>query len=164
MQRSIGVKIVATSYSQNTPNQQYRISPSSWVQAAMQKVSGTFGRSKQSPPLLPKHQSPAVALNTIPTRSTPGPQKSLYFIACMDGGRFHRTVHQDIIGNIVTDRELFLFMRQIVTKRRSRFRRALSLKRIEGLHFVKACYHPSISKPTYSLTNRAVQPMGFRRR
>jgi hypothetical protein len=139
MQRSIGAKIVATSYSQDTPNQQYRISLSSWAQAATQNISRAFGRSKQSPPVLPEQQPPAVALNAIYTGPTPGPQKSLYFIACMDGGRFHRTVHQDTIGSIVTDRELFLFMRQIVTKRRSCFRRAFSLRRIEGLHFVKAC-------------------------
>jgi hypothetical protein len=139
MQRSTGVKVIATTYSQSTPNQNYTGSPSSWMRVTAQRLSNTFGRSNKSSTGLSQRSSTSTTSTAVSTASTACPQQSLHFMACMQGGRYRRVVHQDAIDDIATDKELFLFMRQQVTKRRGYFRRAFSLKCIQGLYFVKVC-------------------------
>jgi hypothetical protein len=148
MQRSTGAKVVATTYNQSASTQNYTSSPSSWMRATAQKLSNTFGRSNKSSPGLSKHSSASTTSTAMSAGLTACPPQTLHFMACMQGGRYRRVVHQDAIDDIATDKELFLFMRQQVTKRRGYFRRAFSLKCIQGLYFVKVCtpspVHPII--------------------
>lgn len=141
MTRSTGVKVVATQYSQGTSNQTYTIRPSSWIRATVQKLSATFGASKESCPSLPHHITPSATSTSVSSSSTACPQQTLHFMACMQGGRYRRIIHQDPIDDIVTDKELFLYMRQQLKRRRGHLRRAFSLKCIQGLYFVKVRLH-----------------------
>lgn len=150
MQRSTGAKVAATSYSQNTSNQKLTIHPSTWIKTAFQTLSAPYGRSEKSCPGQPQNQSLSTTSTAVSTGSTTSPQKTLHFMACMQGGRYRRVVHQDPIDDIATDKELFLFLRQQVTKRRGHIRRAFSLKCIQGLYFVKVSLPDELTNQVFT--------------
>jgi hypothetical protein len=58
-------------------------------------------------------------------------------MACMQRGRYRRTVRQDRIDGIGTDQALFCFLRKQVARHRGRIRKMFSLKCVQGMYFVK---------------------------
>lgn len=151
MQRSTGAKVVATSYNQSTSNQNYTIRPSTWMTTTLQKLSATFRRSGRSCPVPQQNGTLSTSSTAVSTGSTACPQQTLHFMACMQGGRYRRVIHQDPIDDIATDRELFLYMRHQLKRRRGHIRRAFSLKCIQGLYFVKVSSTPSLA--SYHVAN-----------
>lgn len=61
----------------------------------------------------------------------------LHLSACMHKGRFRKSLHQDRIDTVSTDRKLFCFLRQRFTRHRGRFSTLLSLKTVTGIFFIK---------------------------
>lgn len=58
-------------------------------------------------------------------------------MTCLHRDHSRKTLKQDLLENVSTDRELFLFMRQQYFRHRGRYHNILSLKSIQGIHFVK---------------------------
>lgn len=142
MQRSMGVKVVATSYNQGTNSQRYAFRMPSWTKGIAQLLSTSFGQARQQPsPCLPQHSSSNGTAVCAPTCANPQQQQSLHLMACMQRGRYRRTVRQDRVDNITTDRALFCFMRSQLAKHRGRMRKFFSLKCVQGLYFVKVSLH-----------------------
>ncbi|KAH7086938.1 hypothetical protein FB567DRAFT_443733 [Paraphoma chrysanthemicola] len=138
MQRSTGTKVMATTYNENGPNQQY-ISPApAWIRAAAGKISSTFSRSGNLKECLPQHTNQITPSTSAPSSSSHTPVQNLLLMACMQGDQqLRRIVHQEPIDDITTDKALFTFMKMQLTKRRSSFSQLFSLRSIQGLHFVK---------------------------
>ncbi|KAF2830962.1 hypothetical protein CC86DRAFT_282182, partial [Ophiobolus disseminans] len=134
---SICAKVVASSHNPGTSDQRYILRVPTWLGNATQKLSAPFAQSKVPPPCLPQHTNQVTTSACIPTGANPPQRQSLHLMACMQSGRYRRTVHQDRIDDITTDRALFCFMAKQLAKRRGYIRRAFSLQCIQGLYFVK---------------------------
>ncbi|KAH6094468.1 hypothetical protein HBI65_125610 [Parastagonospora nodorum] len=138
MEQSTGCRVGATSYNQATTNQRYAFRTPAWTRGITQKVSSTFKRLVGVPPGLPQHRqagtSTACALQAIELQT---PQQNLHLMACMQRGRYLRTVHQDRIDDISNDQALFTFMQKLLARHRGRIRKIFSLKCVQGIYFVK---------------------------
>jgi hypothetical protein len=137
MQRSMGVRVIATSYNDGTSNPTYRFRSPTWMRSTTQKLWAALGRSTKSSPCLPQHRTSNTQAANIPTNVPPAPQETLHLMACMQRGRYSRTVLQEPIQDIVTDRALFKFMRSQLARHRGHIRKFFSLKCVQGLYFVK---------------------------
>lgn len=137
MQRTMGVKVIVTSYGNGTSNQTYRFKFPAWMRGTSQKVSAALGHSTKSSPCLPQHTLPNTQATNAPANVPPPPQETLHLMACMQRGRYRRTVVQEPIQDIVTDRALFSLMRSQLARHRGHVRKFFSLKCVQGLYFVK---------------------------
>jgi hypothetical protein len=138
MERSTGAKVLATPHDPNTSNQKYTYQhPGLWIRNILTRITVALkGPCKQS--ALPQHNSTAssTAAFSLPT-ALPSQLKVLHLLACMHNGRFRKSLIQDRIEEIATDRQLFCFMQQQFTQNRSRAIKLLSLKTVTGIFFVK---------------------------
>lgn len=132
----IGSRVTATLHSTNSSNQKpIYPRPRLWLQRVFTRLATTF---KRLPKLstLPQHN-----LNTTATHSPQGiplqPPKLLHLLACMRSAQLGKSLHQDCIDTIDTDRKLFCFLRQLFRNYRGRFCTLLSLKKVQGIYFVK---------------------------
>jgi hypothetical protein len=137
MQRSTGTKVVATSYRQNSLNQTYVNPFPTWIRAATGRLSASFGRSKPTQQSLPQHSNRNKPSTCVSCGSSIAPKPCLILMACMEGRLKNHTVYQDCIEGISTDRALFTYMSEQISKRRHLLRKAFSLNCITELYFVK---------------------------
>lgn len=143
MQRSMGVRITATPYSSNTSNQKYTFRVPTWLRDTLQKVAATFGRSNNPATLILPIDNNDETVTANGNQITPHePHKTLHLMACMQHGRYRRTLHQQRIEDIKNDRALFCVMRSQAAKYHGFVWKFLSLKCIQGLYFVKVCTSP----------------------
>lgn len=128
--------MTATPHSSTITNQKpIYPQPRLWLQRVSARLATTFKRlPRQS--TLPQHN-----LNTTVTHSPQGipiqPPKLLYLLACMRSARLGKSLHQDCIDTIDTDRKLFCFLRQLFKNYRGRFCTLFSLKKVKGIYFIK---------------------------
>jgi hypothetical protein len=138
MERSSGLKVTASPYRQYTGSQQYIMArPARWLKNGVAKVASVFTNSSKTPPGLPQHSASCVpAVGTTSAQNTPH-QHVLHLMACMHRDSIRKYVQQDRIEHITTDRELLYFMRKSRVRRHRSILRLFSLKRVEGIYFVK---------------------------
>jgi hypothetical protein len=138
MERSTRCKVVATSYNQAAAKQNYTFRLPSWMQGSKRKLSSALGGSKNLSLGLPLHSSSEMTTACAPPATIlQTPQQTLHIMACMQRGRYRRTVRQDRIDGIGTDQALFCFLRKQVARHRGRIRKMFSLKCVQGMYFVK---------------------------
>lgn len=148
IQRSTGSKVVTTSYNQAT-KQIYTFKAPTWTRSIVQKVSAAFHAPRKSLDL-PQHRSSGTTLACVPSdKNSPQPQQSLHLMACMQRGRYRRTVRQDCIDGVTTDQTLFRYLQKQVARHRGRVRKMFSLKCIQGMYFVKVSWEASQIYPRY---------------
>jgi hypothetical protein len=136
MERSSGIKVLASPHRQYAGNQQYSIPrPDRWLRNGIIKLASVFTKSSKPSPCLPQH-SATCTLGSTATQH-PVQQQILHLMACMHRDPLRKFVQQDRIEDLTTDRELLCFMRQKHVRQRRAFFRLLSLKCIKGIYFVK---------------------------
>jgi hypothetical protein len=137
MQQRTGTKVVATSYNKAVSSQRYTVQAPIWIREIFRKFSAALRGTERSSPGLPQHRALAIVSTSVLGGTDLSQQQTLHLMACMQRGRYRRTVHQDRIDNITTDQALFSFMRSQVARHRGRIRKMFSLKCVQGLYFVK---------------------------
>lgn len=165
MERSLGVKVTATTYNTHGTNQRYSFKAPAWVRGPLQKISNGWGSPTKQSRCLPRHNNNVTAAGNIPLGNLPPSQDTLHLMACMQRGRYRRTVQQDRIDAITTDRALFCFMRTQIMRHRGWLRKFLSMKCVQGLYFVKVtlCRFLTVLK-TYQLISFSVPSPHLRQR
>jgi hypothetical protein len=137
MEQHTGSKVVPTSYKQGITNQKYTFKAPHLLQTPIRKILGECGATMISSDL-PQHRVPdAMSACVSVSTATPQPPQILHLMACMQRGRYRRTVYQDRIDDISTDQALFCFMQKQLARHRGRLRKMFSLKCIQGMYFVK---------------------------
>jgi hypothetical protein len=151
MERSTGSKVVTTSHNQGTFKQNFTFKSPKWMQATAQRFSTIFTATKVSLGL-PHHVASGTVLGCVPTATIPmQPQQTLHLMTCMQRGRYRRTVHQDRIDDIPSDKALFCFLRRQLVQHCGRVRKLLTLKDVRGIYFVKvSCYRCLVSLLIYN--------------
>ncbi|UPX10023.1 uncharacterized protein EKO05_0000699 [Ascochyta rabiei] len=136
MQDSTGVKVVPSSYNQRSGNQQYSIPVHlKWFRST--PTSSQTGRRKTTR-LSSDQSSTTASTTTCAANQGSKPHKPmLHLMACVHDGRSGMILQQDRIEELFTDCALIQFLRTQYRKRRSRLRTILSLKRVQGIFFVK---------------------------
>jgi hypothetical protein len=142
MERSTSSKVVATVYNQGAFSQRYTFKAPSWIQATMRRISTVAGSVKASTGLPQHRSSDHTSTCASSTTYTAQPLQSLHLMACVQRGRYRKTVHQDRIDDISTDRALFCFMQKQLERHRGRIRKIFSLKCVQGMYFVKVGIYP----------------------
>jgi hypothetical protein len=132
MKDSIGIKVAVAGYNRRSGTQQYNFSfHHTW-----------FGTTKGVCPtkLGPNESTSSNTSSTLTSMISQGitaQNQMLHLMACMHNKRSSKILQQDRIEDIATDCELICFLRKQYRKRRSRLRSFLSLKTVQGIHFVK---------------------------
>lgn len=138
MQRTSGIKVRISSYSQHSGNQRYVMPhPSQWIQNALKKIRSVFSSSPKPPACLPQHNPPQPATACSSTNNTSPQQRILRLLTCMHRDRFRKILHQDVMEKVTTDCTLLCFLQKQYLRHRGRFLHMLSLKRVKGIFFVK---------------------------
>ncbi|KAH3996980.1 hypothetical protein HBI13_120060 [Parastagonospora nodorum] len=138
IERTIGAKIAVTPYKEAKATQRYTFRYPSWIQASAEKTSSALGYPTNSLLGLPQHGASGATTAYAPqAMGLQIPQQTLHLMACMQRGRYQRTVYQDRIDDITTDQALFSFMRKQVAQYRGKVRKIFSMKCIQGMYFVK---------------------------
>lgn len=108
------------------------------MQGIVRGCLAVLGMFNKSPPGLPQHRSSGDTLTSPPSPTgSLDEQETLHLMACMQRGRYRRTVHQDRIDEIKTDQALFVFLRKQISRHRGRIRKLFTLKCIQAMYFVK---------------------------
>jgi hypothetical protein len=122
MERSSGVKVLASPYRQYVGNQQYIVArPDRWLRNGITKITSAFTKSSQSFPGLPQHSAPCTPAISIAVTQNPNQQQILHLMVCMHRDPLRKFIQQDRIEDIITDRELLCFMRQKHIRQRRAF-------------------------------------------
>ncbi|KAH5319528.1 hypothetical protein HBI12_112360 [Parastagonospora nodorum] len=138
MEQTTGSKIEVASHSRAAAAQRYTFRLPSWIHASITNILSTFGHSVSSSSELPQHRASGTTTAHAPQATgLQAPQQTLHMMACMQRGRYQRTVHQGRIDDIATDQALFSFMRKQLVQHRGKIRRMFSLKCVRGIYFVK---------------------------
>jgi hypothetical protein len=138
MQQSSGSRVDAISYVEGNSGQKYIGQRRYSFQGIIRSLVAVLERFNKPSPGLPQHRTPGNTLTDTPTGTDPmDEQQTLHLMACMQRGRYRRTVHQDRIDTIMTDQALFCFLRKQVAQHRGRIRQLFTLKCIQAMYFVK---------------------------
>ncbi|KAF1951761.1 hypothetical protein CC80DRAFT_423899 [Byssothecium circinans] len=136
MLRATGTEVTITTHSSSSSNQKYMGQhPGLWIRNALVRLTTTF-RKPAKQYTLPQHNSANVTCCPAPSPNPP-PNKMLHLFSCMHAGRFRKSLTQDRIDSIDTDRNLFCFLREQFRLHRGRFVTLLSLKAVQGIYFIK---------------------------
>ncbi|KAJ8114613.1 hypothetical protein OPT61_g3548 [Boeremia exigua] len=137
MEASSRIRVVATPYRNNSSNQQYTGSRHlRWFGSGSRLCSQNNQPPTQPSPTQP---SPSTASTNTSTTQQDGTTEDalLHLMACVDDEGADKILLQDRIQNITTDRALIQFLRNQYRRHRSRLRSFLSLRCVQGIHFVK---------------------------
>jgi hypothetical protein len=131
-----GSEVTSTPYAPSSTNQKYiNRRPDISLQSGFTRLAAIFRRSSDHC-TLPQHSSNTTPIHSVHDANLQQP-KILHLMACMHSGNYGKSLHQDPIDTIDTDRKLFLFLRQQFSRCRGRFCTILSLKRVKSIYFVK---------------------------
>ncbi|KAF3045542.1 hypothetical protein E8E12_009520 [Didymella heteroderae] len=137
MEDSSGVKVAIAGYNLHSGNQQYNL-PRRF--AWFGRTNGACQTNQAAN--IPMYSSTSSAsASTAACTSSQGPsaqKQMLHLMAYMHNKRSSKILQQDRIEDVATDCDLIRFLRRQYRKRRSRFRSFLSLKTVQGIHFVKS--------------------------
>ena len=133
IEQATGIKSLSGLESQGSSNQQFLFQGIwGWCSSPFKK----FRNKPNQTPTLPQHSAQPVSANQGP--QTPTLQRTpLHMMSCLRKGRYGKNLYQDRIETVNTDRELFFFLKERLTNRRSRVRSVVSLRSIQGIFFVK---------------------------
>lgn len=138
MQQHSGIKVTASTWTQNSSNQQYIIpKPGRWLRNGYAKFTTAFASSTKSSPCLPQHNTSCPSTTSTSSQTTISQPPILHLLACMHHNRFRKVLYQDRIETIDTDRALLCFMRQQYQRHRGHLLRFISLKSVQGIFFIK---------------------------
>ncbi|KAF2643421.1 hypothetical protein P280DRAFT_394746 [Massarina eburnea CBS 473.64] len=135
IEQSTGTKVTITSHNSTISNQKSTGQhPGLWIRNALTRLTTTFRKpTKQC--TLPQHNP--TTTTCCPAPPTGSRSKMIHLLSCMHAGRFRKSLAQDRIESINTDRNLFCFLRQQFRLHRGRFSTLLSLKTVQGIYFIK---------------------------
>lgn len=140
MQRSIGSHVTVTpssTTSSNSGKQSFQQLPSQFQNISV-KFKSIFQRQAQ------QQQAPAVSILPIANTNT-SQQRILRLLACMRASRFRKSLSQDPIERVTSDRDLFVFLRERFALHRGRVKRFFTLNGVTHIFFVK--FRLPLSKP-----------------
>jgi hypothetical protein len=102
----------------------------------LQRLVGTSGTKPTKEPTLPQHNvQPTAAVRDSPIASNT--QQSLHVMACMHQNRYGKTLSQERIDAVSTDRELFILLNGQYKKQRGGLISMLSMRAVQGILFIK---------------------------
>lgn len=139
MQESTGAKVICTAYSKHSANQQY--TGSHHLRWFRNGTSGSHPTQQQTIPLSSATTASLASavsssVNTA-NQNTPPNDTLLYLMACVHDKGSDKVLLQDRIQGVSTDRALVQFLREQYKRHRSWLRSAISLKRVQGIFFVR---------------------------
>ena len=138
MERSIGVKVTVTHNGSAGTNG--GTSPFQHLQSRFQntllKFTSAFERQAEEGQLPQRNGTLGVSAPSL-TSTSATQQRMLHLLACMRIGRFRKSLSQDRVETVISDRELFLFLRENFTRHRGRLRRFFTLNGVQNIFFVK---------------------------
>ncbi|KAF3032468.1 hypothetical protein E8E12_003449 [Didymella heteroderae] len=136
MEDSSGVKVAIAGYNQYSGNQQYTL-PRHLAWFRRSNGACHSNQAAKIPTPSSTLSSSATTATSTPSHGTSTQKQMLHLLACMHNKRSSKILQQDRIEDVATDCELIRFLRCQYRKRRSRLRSFLSLKTVQGIHFVK---------------------------
>jgi hypothetical protein len=153
MELSSGAKFLQDGINTGNAGQQHIYQrPFSWVRKGIQKATGSFLQPSQCPTLPKSNPCPATT-NQTPMRNGLQ-QQLLYMMTCMHRGRRGKTVYQDRIESIATDRQLFEFWNAQYVRYRGKIKTAFSLHGVQGIFFVKVSNWLQCAQHAWHLLNK----------
>ena len=150
MSRSTGAKVTVVLYNQTTTtSQNWNFNFSAWPRRLIQNFTSTRIGTRNSTGCLPQHNNPTQASSTtsMTVSNTPASEPTLHLLACAHQTRRRKYLLQDRVDAVSTVRELFCFMKQQLKRNRNYIRKALSMRSVQGMFFVKVSF---VSSSLYS--------------
>jgi hypothetical protein len=138
MERSSGIKVIASTYNQNVNNQQY-ISPrlARWIQNGCAKLASVFETTSKKSSCLPQHNNFCSSSTSSTSQSTLSPPQNLHLLSCMHRNRVRKILQQDRIEAVKTDRALICYMRKQYACHRGHLLNVFGLKSVTGIFLVR---------------------------
>jgi hypothetical protein len=136
MEASSGMKVAVSGYSQQSGDQRYTL-PRHFTWFGRSNGACHTNQAANNPAPSSTSSTSASTATCTSTQGSSVHKQMLYLMACMHHKRSSKILQQDRIENVATDCELIRFLRCQYRKRRSRLRSFLSLKTVQGIHFVK---------------------------
>jgi hypothetical protein len=133
MERSAGVKFVPVADTWETVRSMPIIQD---TLTFLQRRVGTSGTRPAKEPTLPQHNAKPMAA-VRDTQVASSTQQSLRVMACMHQNRYGKTLSQERIDSVSTDRELFNLLNEQYRKQRGGLKSTLSMRAIKGILFIK---------------------------
>jgi hypothetical protein len=133
MERSAGVKFVPAA------NVWENVRTTRLFQEAvmfLQRLFGAAGAKPNKVPALPQHNVqpvPAIRDNQF----VPNQQQSLHIMTCMHENRYGKSLSQERVESVSTDRDLFILLNEQFKKRRGGLASKVSIRAIQGILFIK---------------------------
>ena len=137
MERSASGKITATSYDEHSSSERYIPGPKIWIRETARSFVRAFSKDANHNDFLPRHGGPG-------TRTTPKSANTelplvpdLLLLACAHQSQGGQSLRQDSIGTIESDRQLFCFVKEQLSRTLNVRWFFPSLKTITGIHFTQ---------------------------
>jgi hypothetical protein len=135
MERASGGKVTAAFYDEGSSVERYIPGPANWARGTARSLARSFSKDANCDDVLPQHSGLEVKETHVPVKIELPLMPDLLLLACMNerhGGKF---LHQDSIGAVGNDQELFYFIRKQLSRSRKEHRLSQLLKKVTSIRF-----------------------------
>lgn len=136
MERSSGVEFEKEGNSGSNTERRYRYQTLLlWLRDSLSRL-GDGIRKRSNTPVLPRSNPSLVTSGQTALGNNVQPQ-TLHIMTCMQKGKYGKKLYQDLIKDVITDLQLFHFLKDRYVAHKGKFKGVLTLYSIKGIFFVK---------------------------
>ncbi|EDU46316.1 hypothetical protein TUN199_04230 [Pyrenophora tritici-repentis] len=137
MERIAGTKVTVTTYNEEEPQRGYGPGLISWARNTTRDLTRLFSKDADRDDVLPQHNDSETTQASASVNIELTPAQDLLLLACMQQSQGSQLFLQDSIRAIKSDRQLFYFIREQISRNRRTRWTSRVLKTVNEIQFTK---------------------------